>query len=33
MGVRASYLIHGADEERDEVDYNPESLADCGSCR
>jgi glutamate/tyrosine decarboxylase-like PLP-dependent enzyme len=24
MGVRASYLIHGVDEERDEVDYSPE---------
>ena len=24
MGVRASYLIHGAAGERDEIDYNPE---------
>jgi glutamate/tyrosine decarboxylase-like PLP-dependent enzyme len=24
MGVRASYLIHGAADERDEMDYNPE---------
>ena len=24
MGVRASYLIHGADGERDALDYNPE---------
>ena len=24
MGVRASYLIHGADSERDALDYNPE---------
>ncbi len=24
MGVRASYLIHGAGDERDEMDYNPE---------